>query len=143
VLPADDGRDNDSRHDPLKVLSDTKDRDDACETRTTATQATETRGAAEAELPAPPDARTPQEVARPERFSTRVFAGRWSIVAGACLFIGAAFLLMRRMDAAFVAGTLGIVAWFWNERNRLRPHGIEAEEKFRDEDEEFEDRDEK
>jgi hypothetical protein len=48
---------------------------------------------------------------------------------------------MSRIDAAFVAATLGVVAWFWNERNRLQPHGIEAEEKFRDEDEEYEDRD--
>ncbi len=122
-------------------MSFTEDRDGAGETRTSARQTAETQGAAEVESSAPPHAHVPQEIARPERFSTRVFAGRWSIVAGLCLFVGAAFLLMRRMDAAFVAGTLGIVAWFWNERNRLRPHGIEAEEKFQDEDEEFEDRD--
>lgn len=91
------------------------------------------------------DTHVPQVAAQPESFTTRVSAARWSIVAGACLFIAAVFLLMRSMDAAFVAATLGIVAWFWNERNRLRPHGIEAEERFRDEDEdeEFEDRDEK
>lgn len=49
-------------------------------------------------------------------------------------------LLLRRMDAAFVVATLGVVAWFWNERNRLRPHGIEEDERV--EDEEIEDRDE-
>lgn len=59
-----------------------------------------------------------------------------------CLFIAAAFLLLGRMDAAFVVATLGVVAWFWNERNRLRPHGIEADEGFADEDEENEDGDE-
>ncbi len=57
-----------------------------------------------------------------------------------CLFIAAAFLLLGRMDAAFVVATLGVVAWFWNERNRLRPQGIERDERFQDEDEEIEDR---
>ena len=42
------------------------------------------------------------------------------------------------MDGAFVVGTLGVVAWFWNERNRLRPHGIETGEEFDDEDEDEE-----
>jgi hypothetical protein len=52
-------------------------------------------------------------------------------------------LLLQRMDAAFVVATLGVVAWFWNERNRLRPQGIEADDRFQDENEEIEDRDEK
>jgi len=72
----------------------------------------------------------------------RVFSERWSIVAGLCLILAAVFLLAQRMDAAFVVATLGVVAWFWNERNRLRPRGIEADEKSRDEEEEFEDQDE-
>ena len=80
--------------------------------------------------------------ARAGDFSTRVFAGRWSVVAGTCLLVAAALLLLRRIDAAFVVATIGTVAWFWNERNRLRPQGIEADERFRDEDEGFEDRDE-
>lgn len=74
--------------------------------------------------------------------ATRISQGRWSIVAGACLSVAAALLLLRRMDAAFVVATLGVVAWFWNERNRLRPASIEADDRFRDEDEEIEDRDE-
>ncbi|MCA1565972.1 MAG: hypothetical protein LC803_10105 [Acidobacteria bacterium] len=74
-------------------------------------------------------------------FSARVFEARWSVVAGLCLLVAAALLLFGRMDAAFVVATIGAVAWFWNERNRLRPPGIEAEEKFRDEEEELEDRD--
>jgi len=82
------------------------------------------------------------EGARPESFSTRLFAGRWTVVAGMCLIVAAALLLFGRMDAAFVVATLGVLAWFWNERNRLRPHGIETDERFRDEDEGFEDRDE-
>ncbi|HLL16718.1 MAG TPA: hypothetical protein VK388_16795 [Pyrinomonadaceae bacterium] len=83
------------------------------------------------------------EGARAGDFSTRVFAERWSVVAGLCLLAAAALLLFGRMDSAFVVATLGVVAWFWNERNRLRPRGIEADERFRDEDEGFEDRDEK
>ena len=62
-----------------------------------------------------------------------------------CLFIAALLLFAGRMNAAFVVATLGVVAWFWNERNRLRPHGIEAEEReerFEDDDEEVEERDE-
>ncbi|MCA1556055.1 MAG: hypothetical protein LC747_05135 [Acidobacteria bacterium] len=46
------------------------------------------------------------------------------------------------MEAAFVAGTLGVVAWFWNERNRLLPASIEADDGFQDEDEEIDERDE-
>jgi hypothetical protein len=101
-----------------------KDRDDAGETRAGARQ------------PAAPDE------ARAESFSMRVFAQPWSVVAGVCLIFAAAFLLAGRMDAAFVVATLGVVAWFWNERNRLRPRGIEADERFRDEEEELEEQDE-
>lgn len=72
-----------------------------------------------------------------------MFERRWSIVAGACLLAAAALLLMSRMDAAFVVATLGVVAWFWNERNRLRPAGIEDDEESREEDEEIKDGDEK
>ncbi len=81
--------------------------------------------------------------ARAGSFSTRVFEARWSIVAGLCLLVAATLLLLGRMDAAFVVATIGTVAWFWNERNRLRPQGIEAKEKFRKEEEEFEDQNDK
>ena len=74
---------------------------------------------------------------------TRLYAARWSILAAMCLLVAATLLLLGRMDAAFVVATIGVVAWFWNERNRLRPPGIERDEKkVRDEEEEFEDRDE-
>ena len=82
------------------------------------------------------------EEARAEGFAARVFEKRWSIVAAACLVGAAALLLVARVDAAFVVATLGVVAWFWNERNRLRPAGIEAGEEFQEEDEEIEYEDE-
>ena len=80
---------------------------------------------------------------RAENFSARVFERRWSIVAGACLVAAAALLVVSRVDAAFVVATLGVVAWFWNERNRLRPAGIEDDEESLEEDEEIEEEDEK
>lgn len=86
------------------------------------------------------DARTDENT---ESLAARLSRQRWSVAAGACLFVAAAFLLLGRMDAAFVVATLGVVAWFWNERNRLSPQGIEAGERFQDEDEEIEDGDEK
>ena len=122
MLPADNGRDIHTGNDPLKVLLNEEDREDGGEMR--AGERQDAGGA------------------RAGDFSTRVFAGRWSIVAGMCLVVAAALLLFGRMDAAFVVATLGVVAWFWNERNRLRPRGIEADERFRDKDEGFEDRDE-
>lgn len=78
-----------------------------------------------------------------ETLAARLFRQRWIIAAGVCLFVAASVLLLGRMDAAFVVATLGVLAWFWNERNRLRPQGIEAEENFEDEDEAVEDEDEK
>lgn len=71
----------------------------------------------------------------------RFFRQRWSLSAGLCLLAAAVCLLLSRMEAAFVAGTLGMLAWFWNERNRLRPASIEADDEFQDEDEEFDVRD--
>jgi hypothetical protein len=68
---------------------------------------------------------------------------RWSFVAGACLLAAIALWFVRGADAAFVAATLGVVAWFWDQRNRLRPLVIEAErEKLRARDEEEFDDDE-
>jgi hypothetical protein len=52
---------------------------------------------------------------------------RWSFVAGACLVAALALWLTFGVRPAFVAATLGVVAWFWDERNRLRPLAIEAE----------------
>lgn len=88
-----------------------------------------------------PIAQNRDERGEAETLAARLFRQRWSIIAGACLFVAAFVLLSGRMDAAFVVATLGVVAWFWNERNRLRPQGIEAEENFEDEEEAFEDGD--
>ncbi len=82
------------------------------------------------------------EATRDASFAARLSAERWSVVAGACLFVAAACLVLRRMDAAFVVATLGVVAWFWNERNRLQRRGIETGDRFQREDEEFANRDE-
>jgi len=92
---------------------------------------------------ATPPAHSVAETVSAENHPTRLFQQRWSIVAGVCLLAGAACLLVARMEAAFVAGTLGVVAWFWNERNRLHPASIEADDGFQDEDEEIDERDEK
>ncbi|HEX8458393.1 MAG TPA: hypothetical protein VF656_13920 [Pyrinomonadaceae bacterium] len=75
-----------------------------------------------------------------ETFAARLFGMRWSVVAGACGLVAAVCLLAGRMDAAFVVATLGVVAWFWNERNRLRPRGIERDERFPVEEEDVDSR---
>ena len=50
---------------------------------------------------------------------------RWSFVAGACLVATIALWLAVGVDAAFVAATLGVVAWFWDQRNRFKASHIE------------------
>lgn len=44
----------------------------------------------------------------------------WTIIAGLALIVAAAFLLLDNTTAAFVAATLGVVAWFLGLRDRLR-----------------------
>ena len=44
----------------------------------------------------------------------------WIIIAGLCLIVAAIFLLQDNINVAFVAATLGVVAWFLNLRERLR-----------------------
>lgn len=50
----------------------------------------------------------------------------WIIVSGLCLIIAALFLWRANVDAAFVAATLGVVAWFLSIRDRLRKTMITA-----------------
>ena len=50
----------------------------------------------------------------------------WIIVSGVCLIVAAAFLWRANLDVAFVAATLGVVAWFLNLRDRLRKTMIAA-----------------
>jgi hypothetical protein len=52
---------------------------------------------------------------------------RWSFVAGALLVVALALWLTVGAEGAFVAATLGVVAWFWDQRNRLRALVIEDE----------------
>jgi hypothetical protein len=44
----------------------------------------------------------------------------WTIIAGVGLVVAAAFLLLDNTTVAFVAATLGVVAWFLGLRERLR-----------------------
>jgi hypothetical protein len=67
----------------------------------------------------------------------------WNIAAVICLFIAAFFLLRENYNAAFVAATLGAVAWFMNYRNQLRGTIIEPAETSEMDEDDFEDDDEK
>lgn len=67
---------------------------------------------------------------------------RWSIVAGVCLVAAAALWLFVGVDAAFVVATFGVLAWFWDQRNRIERRSIESgggRREADDEDEEFAD----
>jgi len=66
---------------------------------------------------------------------------RWSFVAGACLVAAIALLVVAGIEAAFVPAVLGVVAWFWDQRNRIRATIIEDEraDERRDEPGEFDD----
>jgi hypothetical protein len=50
------------------------------------------------------------------------------IIAGLLAFTAAIFLWRWNLDGAFVAGALGIVAWFLSLRTRLRRANLAAEE---------------
>lgn len=67
----------------------------------------------------------------------------WTIAAIVCLFIAAFFLLRENYNAAFVAATLGAVAWFMNYRSQLRATVIEPVETGDVDEDDFEDEDEK
>ncbi len=59
----------------------------------------------------------------------------WLAIAAAFLLAAFIFWWRGMNDAAFVTSVLGIVAWFWRQRNRYRAIRIEAEDanKFYDE----------
>jgi Flp pilus assembly protein TadB len=50
------------------------------------------------------------------------------IIACVLVFVAALFLWRWNLDGAFVAGALGIVAWFLSLRTRLRRANLAAEE---------------
>ena len=51
----------------------------------------------------------------------------WSAAAALCLIAAAVLGSLGRLDATFVVATLGVVAWFLDQRNLLRARGIEAD----------------
>lgn len=54
-----------------------------------------------------------------------IFRQPWLILSCLFIIIATVLLLFSRMDAAFVAAALGVSAWFWNMRVRLkRQYGI-------------------
>ena len=73
----------------------------------------------------------------------------WIYAAGICLISAAILLARGNLNAAFVAATLGVVAWFLNVRNHLKRNVIpaddaddeEIEEQPIDESDEIEERD--
>jgi hypothetical protein len=44
----------------------------------------------------------------------------WMAVAGICIVAALVLLARQRLDAAFVVGTLGVVAWFLSYRIRMK-----------------------
>ncbi len=44
----------------------------------------------------------------------------WTIISGLSMIAAAVLLWRAHVDAAFVAATLGVVAWFLSLRERLR-----------------------
>ncbi|HEY0543833.1 MAG TPA: hypothetical protein VGC91_00420 [Pyrinomonadaceae bacterium] len=52
----------------------------------------------------------------------------WIIIASLLASAALIFLLRGNMDGAFVAGALGVVAWFLSLRRRLRQANLAADE---------------
>jgi hypothetical protein len=50
----------------------------------------------------------------------------WIVASGLCLVVAAVFLWRGHLDGAFVAASLGVVAWFLGLRMRLRKTIITA-----------------
>jgi hypothetical protein len=59
----------------------------------------------------------------------------WLLAACLCVVAAAVCLVLGYYDAAFVAGALGAVAWFFNVRGKLPRPPDEADEDETDEDE--------
>ena len=54
----------------------------------------------------------------------------WSFVAALCLLCAIVLGWRGQLDATFVAATLGVVAWFLDQRNLLRARSIEADDRL-------------
>lgn len=66
----------------------------------------------------------------------------WNIVAAVCLIAAAILWWCARVETAFVVATLGLVAWFLDQRNRLRRIVIERDGQLSEESEDIEEQDE-
>ena len=75
----------------------------------------------------------------PESAESIAVHRRWLAAAAACAAAAAVLLFTVGVNAAFVAAVLGMVAWFWDQRNSIRAGIVEDEnsEEGRDELEEF------
>jgi type IV secretory pathway VirB3-like protein len=51
----------------------------------------------------------------------------WIVLAGAMVFVAAAFVWRNNMSAAFVTATLGAVAWFLSYRAQMQAKVLAAE----------------
>ena len=84
---------------------------------------------------APPAGDTARASAQmlPQSLPARLARRGWLIVAASCLLTAAMLLIREYIDAAFVVATIGVLAWFFDLRNRLRPPDIEADDRIADE----------
>ena len=46
--------------------------------------------------------------------------GIWTIASIVCLIVAGLCLQRRNFDAAFVLAVLGVIAWFFNYRSKIR-----------------------
>lgn len=64
---------------------------------------------------------------KPLRTATNI----WSIIAVICVLAATILFFTNRLNATFVVATLGVVAWFINQKNIFRAQ-IEADEPRRE-----------
>lgn len=75
-----------------------------------------------------------------ERDGADVARQWWSVAAALCLVVAGALLLLGRLDWAFVAAVLGVVAWFMNVRAQLHRENVGRDaERARDSEEDADD----
>jgi hypothetical protein len=66
------------------------------------------------------------------RESRSAFRKPWLILSCILFVVAAVLLALSRLDAAFVAAALGVSAWFWNMRVRLKQqYGIRKHKRER------------
>lgn len=66
------------------------------------------------------------------RDGSGIFRQAWLILSCLLIVAAAVLLLLSHTDAAFVVAALGISAWFWNMRLKLkRQYGIQKQNRER------------